>query len=238
MGGDHVHLARRPLFTAIGSFEAQSRYAPIRTDLHVVDDGSVEQLGSGALGPADVNGGVVLRLYRADGNAAPTAAAGRPIVVRRRVACLRSRHHHEARRGQRGRHARIEVARGNGRERIWLASVRAEIRGPIPCDAERPLRVAIPRLEVVVADRPIHSHAKARSQPEVVGHHPQRRPEPVPRRPADLPEIRGTEYIRAVLHVVGVFESFDGVRRVWGVRIRRRGHLDERTRELVERLVA
>src|SRR6185436_20912589 len=112
--------------------------------------------------------------------------AGGAVVVALRVARLGRRLHRIRRTRERCGDALIEMAQRDGWQRIRLASRRIEIRLRIAGDAKLTLRLAVPGLQIVVRDRPVEADTESRTQPEIVGHEPQRRTQPVPRRAADL----------------------------------------------------
>ena len=202
VGGDDEHLADGPLVAAVRTLEPDRGDATVGADLDGGGDRLIEELGPGALGLRDMHRRVVLRLHGTDGNAAAAAAARGPALVRARIPRLWRRLRGEARSAQRRRHPPIQIAHRNGRQRIGLASRRVEVGSGITGDAQLAFRFAVPRLEIVVGNRPIDADAESGSQSEIIGHKPQRRPEPMPRRAAHLSQVRAVETIRSVLQVV------------------------------------
>ena len=187
---------------------------------------------AGRFGARNVHRRVVLRLDRADRNAAVVAAARRAIVAHDRIASLRRRAHFVGRSRERGGDLLVEIRHRDLGHRVRARARRAQVLRRIARHADLVFRLRVPRLERRVVDRPIDATPECRREPEVVRHEPQAGAEPVPRRAADLPQVRAREFLRTRLQVVAVEVVGARMRRVGGVRIRALGHLDRRVHEL------
>ena len=104
------------------------------------------------------------------------------------------------------RHHLVRVAQRDPLHRVLVSAREPHAQLRLVCavrrDAHRPLGAAVPLLEVVVRERPVHRHAVARLHAEVVRHEARRGAEPVERRAAERAEVGGRERLRSLLHLV------------------------------------
>ncbi len=175
----------------------------IGAHLDVRHDRLGHDLRARALRLRDVRGRVVLRLHRTNRNAAAAAATRGPVVVALGVSGLRCRLRPctacpPAPRRFADRRSSSGIG-GSGYG--WLRGA-LQVGVRIAGDAKLALGFAVPRLEIVVRDRPVDTDAESRAQPEIIRHEPQRRAQPVPRRAADQSQIRAREFVGAVLQIV------------------------------------
>ena len=68
--------------------------------------------------------------------------------------------------------------------------------------AERPFRLAVIRLQVVIRHRPVDADAVDRLEPEVVRHHARTRPQPMEAGPSKTAQVSRAKRQRAVFHLV------------------------------------
>ena len=105
-------------------------------------------------------------------------------------------------------------------------------------DAERPFRLAVIRLQVVIRHRPVDADAVDRLEPEVVRHHARARPQPMQAGSSKAAQVSRAERQRAVFHLVAGDDRHSlaqvlnvlavGARRIRIRRIRRVRLLDDR----------
>ena len=89
--GDDEHLAGRPALAAVPALEADRAHLAVGADLDEHRRGRLVQHRARRRPPVDMHGRVVLRLDRADRDAARIAAARRPVLAGLRVPALRRR---------------------------------------------------------------------------------------------------------------------------------------------------
>jgi hypothetical protein len=177
---------------------------------------------------------VVLCLDRANRDARGAAATGGSILVSLRITRLRSGLHAIAKFGDRRRHTLIQICQRDAGQWIRPAARCIELGFRIARDAKFLFGFAVPRLQIVVRDRPIDAHPKRRAQPKIVGHKPERGAEPVPRRAANLSQVGSLELVWTILQVVDIRFVARRVRRVRRVRVRTFRNFDQRSSKLRE----
>jgi len=216
----HEDFAGSHAFAAVPTLEADGGDATLAADFDPCGGGLRIERRAALLGQRKMDGRVVFRADRADRDAAGIAAAGRPPVATHRIAGLRCGAQLVLRAGKGPRIGLVQERLRDGRHRIAGRARRTERLVGIAGDPDLVLGLAIERLELVVADRPVEPAAMGGAETEIVGHEAQGRAEPMPCRPADDLEIGAFEFVRPRLPVPVVQIVADrviGLRR-WRIR--------------------
>ena len=211
-------------------------HAPVRPDNHFAGDGAIQELDVSAIERfVERNGGIILGLDRADRNAVGVACAGAAISVGLRVA--RGRRADDPDRPFRIVHSqrpaldlaelrqrigdpRVDQRGRDSRHRIGIAggvrNAEPGLVAHVRRHAEFALRLAVPTIQVLVADRPVHKLAVAALHLEVVDAESQRSAEPMSAGAAGDALVGAGEGLIAVLlslHQIALLRVLPFVRR-------------------------